>query len=113
MAIKPAFKLKVMADYGCFPLWDATPTGPRNLDPSELPISEDLAEELGRWAARYDRTLNRNDPPASGFPTSREHLGFVEEGRHLASRLAKELGSTYLVLYFNDLVGRAEAVPDT
>jgi len=66
--------------------------------------------ELGQWAERYNQTLNRDDPRASGFPTPGEHLQFVEDGEKLALRLAKEVGSSCTVLYFNDMRGTVETV---
>ena len=99
-----------MADYGCYPLWDAGSSGPKNLDPSQYPISEDLRLDFARWAERYDRTLVRDDPSSSGFETYGEHFQFVEEGRQLAVRLANELGAEFTVLYFDDLSGKTKGV---
>lgn len=62
----------VMADYECHPLWlsggevgDVSPEDPA------LALTSDLAERLDNWAAEYDRTLNREDPKPSGFPSGR------------------------------------------
>jgi len=34
--------IKLMADYQCFPLWEASPGKVGNVDPNTLPISEGL-----------------------------------------------------------------------
>jgi len=84
--------MKLMADYGCFPLWDLSPeTGPGNIDPAQLPISGELKEALMNWAETYDRTLNREEPLKSGTSQA-EQESFSAAAYSLASRLRNELG---------------------
>ena len=46
-------KIKLMADYQCFPLWDASQEGGgRNIDPDELPISLSLKARLNLWRVK-------------------------------------------------------------
>ena len=104
--------LKVMADYGCHPLWDLSQTGPGNVNPSDLPISPSLREDLSGWARSYDGTLNQGYPPGSGFDSREQHEEFVTVGLQLAIRLSEELGSQYLVLYFDDRTGKVVDVRD-
>jgi hypothetical protein len=91
--------IRVMADYDSYPLWRRDEDGTANLDPSYLRVSQELADELMRWADDYDRTLNREDPISSGFPDAAVESEFVERGRRLAGRLAAEVGDRYVVEY--------------
>ncbi len=95
-------KLRLMPDYECFPLWHADGLEFGDVDPSSLPISDVLRDELMGWAADYDLTLNRDDPARSGFKDDREEAEFIERGRSLAGRLRQELPQDWSVAYFYD-----------
>lgn len=88
--------IKVMAGYECSPLWL---TGGGHLSAYELPISDTLAAELWEWAGIYDDTIDREDPPQSGFETPEAERQFFVRGEELAKRLAVELGDGYSVSY--------------
>lgn len=103
-------KIKMMADYESFPLWDLGPDGPRNLDPSVMALSPGLQESLDAWARRYDATLDRHDPARSGFADRLEERAFDEDGLRLASRLKAELGDDSVVVYFEQSTGRTVEV---
>jgi hypothetical protein len=92
-------KLKLMADYGCFPLWEASAHLVGNVDPESLPISGELKQELGDWAAVYDSTLKQTDPANSGFETLAEDDAFDERGANLAKRLQVELGYEFGIIF--------------
>lgn len=108
MDAKTIRRIKLMADYDCFPLWDLGDAGPANLDPEGLPIPADLLSDLQAWARRYDDTLDRADPMNSGFPSPEDHTEFAKTGSELALRLAKSLGSSWSVIYFNNATGAKE-----
>jgi hypothetical protein len=95
-------ELKLMTDYHCFPLWEPLEDGTRNVSPDELPLSSDLREALREWAAAYDRTLNHDYPPLSGFASPAEEGAFEVEGRRLWKELQAQLGPTYRVVYRSD-----------
>lgn len=99
-----------MAEYESFPLWQNNSAGPGNVDPASLPISPELAQELLDWADIYDRTLNRSDPLASGFPNPAAEDDFYALGESLARRIAVELGPQYSVEYFDGRSGRTTSV---
>lgn len=86
-----------MADYDCFPLWDASPGRVGNIDPESLPISPQLKADLMAWATVFDRTLNRDDPLNSGFVNDCAKEAFKAQGRALAERLQAELGLDFEV----------------
>ena len=101
--------IKVMADYGAWPLWDTGPTGPNNVNPAELPIPETLRARLFAWARTYDTTLNWDDPLSSpGFSSPDAHNAWVAQGRDLAQQLATALSMP--VLYFDDLARSTSSV---
>lgn len=87
--------IKLMADYQCFPLWEASPGEVGNIDPEGLPISEDLKAKLADWARQYDETLNMDYPPDSGFESAEAEAQFKQEGCRLADQLRMELGPEY------------------
>jgi hypothetical protein len=97
--------IKVMADYGCWPLWKD-----ENLDPDSLPLSSRLCEQLATWAERYDECLFDEYPPGSGFSSEGEAEKFVDDGRTLANMLALELGKEFAVTYFNELSQELEQI---
>ena len=95
-------KIKLMPDYGCFPIWGMEDDNFGNIDPYSLPISKSLAEELLEWANKYDKTLNIEEPLNSGFENfeniEKENI-FKYEGEKLFKTLKLELGDQYTVIY--------------
>lgn len=89
--------LKLMADYDCFPLWEASPGQVGNIDPETLNISAELKGDLAEWARFFDQTLNRDDPANSGFASTEAENAFKMQGRTLGERLQTELGAAYVV----------------
>ncbi len=98
-------QIKLMSDYGCFPLWH---TGGEigNIDPASLPISEELKVSLLNWAASYDSILNHEYPPDSRFLTPELEEDFEQEGQRLSKALKAELNGEYQVLYYSQRDGR-------
>jgi hypothetical protein len=92
--------LKLMPDYHCFPLWK---TGGEigNVDPDDLPLTNDLKAALRAWANAYDNTLNQEYPPDSGFASPAEEEAFEVEGRRLWNVLQAQLGPEYKVAYYS------------
>lgn len=97
-------RLKLMADYQCFPLWwlGGRPIG--MIEPDVLPLSEELKRRLSGWAAVYDRLMQTD----YRWPTAAAQAAFVREGRVLLAALRDALGPGYEVWYFNDLTGQLE-----
>jgi hypothetical protein len=91
--------IKLMVDYQCYPLWEASPGVVGNIDPGELPISSALRERLMAWASTFDATLNMDDPVTSGFPTDQAAEEFRKEGLELAQQLQDGLGAAYIVIH--------------
>jgi hypothetical protein len=93
-------RIKLMPDYGCWPLWI---TGPEadNIDPRSLPLSPETINKLESWSGMYDETLDQNYPPDSRFKTEEERRRFNLLGRELLQSLERELGNDYAVTYQN------------
>lgn len=92
-------KIKVMADYECWPLWWDGDGLVDNVAPADLGLSDGLTADLCAWAAAYDATLDRDDPAASRFASSEEERSFHARGERLAARVAEELGPAATVRY--------------
>ena len=90
-----------MPEYGNTVLWWTDPNRGNPIDPDALPLSGELRRSLSRWAECYDRTLNQDYPPDSGFATPEEEEAFEVEGRCLWRELQAQLGPEYKVAYFS------------
>jgi hypothetical protein len=97
-----AEKIKLMADYGCYPLWWASSGKAGDIDPETMPLSEETVSRLEKWADIYDAKLNWEDPNSSGFPTLEAKAAFEQEGISLWKQLQKELAPNYEVIYFSE-----------
>ncbi|MCA0209409.1 MAG: hypothetical protein LCH74_10150 [Proteobacteria bacterium] len=95
-------QIKIMADYGCSPLWWDQPDKVGNIHPEELKLSLELSADLRVWSAAYDATLNHDSPTESGFATAADELSFHESGKRLAERAALEMRNRALVRYHLD-----------
>ena len=93
--------IKLMTDYGCFPIWDCDNIG--NLNPEYLPISAILKQDLKKWAETFDAILDWDDPASAGFKSDREKRDFEDKGLELWQRLENELGDEYIVEYFSTI----------
>lgn len=92
-------KLKLMADYQCFPLWWDAHDRVGDIDPKTLPISEELQKKLMDWAQKFDSSINIEDPLQSGFNNPKEEAKFIKEGEALLIKLKSELGHEYSIIY--------------
>lgn len=90
--------IKLMPDYGCFPLWEASPDVVGNINPRTLSLSAGLISELEKWATQFDATLDPDDPLESGFTSSEEERDFADVGRQLCIEVQRELGQDFRVL---------------
>ncbi len=98
-----AAKIKLMADYGCYPLWWATSDRAGDIDPETLPLSKETISRLDKWAEVYDAKLNWENPGDSlGFSSSEAEAAFEDEGISLWKQLQKELVPNYQVIYFSN-----------
>ena len=101
--------IRVMPDYQSYPTWQPS-ADEYNVDPANLPISDELADDLNAWGDDYDATLVLDDPASSGFPDEDAENAFAERGAQLARRLAAELAGRYRVEYHDIRTGQRETV---
>ena len=71
-----------------------------DIDPDELGLSRGLAKQLDEWAARYDATLNQEYPRDPDFETPEDRQQFIDDGKTLSERVARELWPSFVVRYF-------------
>ena len=90
--------LKLMADYGCQPLWE-NGAARYNVDPADLPITPDLRDALHAWQQRCDDTLDMETGYNSGFHTSESAAAFNADGERLLRRLQAELGNRFEIVF--------------
>ena len=83
-------RIKVMADYGCCPLWamDEGLIGP--FAPHHLGVSVELENDLWAWVGEFDMSHNIDDPARSRWSDER-YKQHIEEGQALARRIKAEL----------------------
>lgn len=94
--------IKLMPDYGCYPLWWAAGSGKAgDIDPTTLPLRAETIQQLEEWANIYDRLLNESDPASSGFKSDANRDAFETEGIRLWQQLRDELSANYKVYYFS------------
>jgi hypothetical protein len=96
-------RIRLMPEFECWCLWNmdtAINDEEYNLDPEELPISEELKKKLSNWEDAFDKTLNQDYPPDSGFETEQEAQEFNETGWMLWEQLKKEL--PYVQFFYHD-----------
>ena len=80
--------IKLMADYRCWPLWEAG----ENIDPASLPLSGALQARLLAWAEAFEAGFDWDDPAASPPMAPDALAAFEEEEERLVEDLARELG---------------------
>lgn len=98
--IAPERRIKLMADYFCYPLWHNGGDEVGCIDPASLPISDELQRDLDAWARVFDAILDMDDPAnGGGFESPQAVADFVAQGAQLADRLRVELGSDWDVVY--------------
>jgi hypothetical protein len=95
-------KIKLMADYGCYPLWLNSPDKVGDIDPETLPLTKKTITRLEKWEETYNAKLNWEDPASSVGFTPEEETAFEEEGISLWKQLQKELAPNYQVAYFSE-----------
>jgi len=93
-------QIKLMPDYGCWPLWWSGKHPSDNIDPRTLPLSSETIERLTAWSQIFDAQLNWDDP-GSTIWTAEFLQNFEQEGLHLWDKLSGELGDKFEILYFS------------
>ncbi len=64
-----------------------------------LPLSAGLVSAVAQWDGRLQSTYVPEQPQDSGFGDPTEYETFVAEGRELARRVKREVGTAVTVLF--------------
>lgn len=90
-------KIRFMPEYECYPLWKFNDGIYDNISPSDLPLSDELIEDIDKWDDSFQSTYNKLDPVTSGFSNSLEEKNFFSQSELLKQRLITELSCDYQV----------------
>ncbi|MDB9513960.1 hypothetical protein PN499_22425 [Kamptonema animale CS-326] len=104
-------KIRLMADYGCDPLWWNEPDEVGDIDPAQFALHPETINRLYNWVQAYDARLNWDDPGNSPDLTQEKSEAFEAEGISLWKQLRQELSPHYEVLYFSDRLGKLLSHP--
>ena len=105
-------RIKLLWDYGCWPLWQHDGQIFDNIDPASLPLSAPTLARLQAWAAIPDAKLAEVEYPPDMKWSAAEQRAFEVEGRELWRIIRRELGETFYVSYHNCLAGPVCAPED-
>jgi hypothetical protein len=83
-------RIKLMADYGTYPLWAMDEGLIGDFAPQDLGVSAELTADLWAWANDFELSLNPDDPVDSRWSDDR-HKQHVADGLALARRIKHEL----------------------
>lgn len=93
---KDPFDIKVEGDVGADPIW-CNKCG-CNFDIEEVPISDDLKDELMKWVMMYGEWIDWNKDSLRSNGIELEN-GHNKLGQQLTDKVKKELGAKYTVTF--------------
>lgn len=91
-------RIKVMAEVGTYPVWSLDEEIAGDFSPFELPISDDLAQDLEEWGHAYVASVDPEKPDQSSW-SEVEEKAHEDAGYALALRLARELPDRTIYAY--------------
>lgn len=94
--------IKLMADYQCFPLWWYNSDIVGDINPEDLPISNELKDGLLKWSDLYDSFINLEEPNVDKDIPQETMDNFENTGLELWKKLQQELEGKYRVVYFSN-----------
>lgn len=97
-------KLRISLEYGAEMFWEYDSNGNfvDNNSPSNYDLSLDLQNELFELNVLYQRTLNQDYPPDSGFEDESEEQEFESRMKEALTQLRLELGDRYNLEFSNN-----------
>ena len=90
-------RIKLMPDYGCYPIWGVDEIG--NIAPEKLPLKADTISRLNAWARLFDDGLDWSDPGGESLWSEEDAQLFEQEGINLWHQLRRELSPKYEVYF--------------
>jgi hypothetical protein len=105
--------IKLMSDYGCYPLWWDEGSGKTgNIDPESLPLPPELIDRLNNWGDAFTATLNQEDPANPlPLPNGQDWGNYERQGIQLWADLSNALSDSR-VRYFSLELGGFVATPE-
>ncbi|MFA5899506.1 MAG: hypothetical protein WC829_10380 [Hyphomicrobium sp.] len=103
-------RVKVMADYGCDPLWTLDEDLYGCFSPRDIKLSDDLCGAFEAWAAAFETSIAMDDP-SHNLWSEDQHAAHKVEGRRLAERLKRERPDL-MVYVLEDNIGVVEVHAD-
>lgn len=103
-------RLRVLAEYECWPLWQEVRNGVRNLAPEDLGLPESLASGFHAWARKYEETFDPTYPMNSGFADVASENEFYAQGLELAREMAAMIGDDAEVYFLDGRTGQSTVV---
>jgi hypothetical protein len=97
--VSDAVRLRMVWDYGAFPLWNALSNEPA-VDLRALPLSKQLRDELQAWSDEgTDMAWGERIPssPRTRPPSQLARRAWQAKGQDLLWRVRDELGPAFLV----------------
>ena len=91
-------EIRLMAEYGCWPLWGVAADELGDIDPHTLPISDTLKARLVQWSDDWEATYDEDDPRNSAFESQAAQDAFKARGHALGEALQAELGPEWRVI---------------
>ena len=112
MAAADLPRLRVTADFQCYPTWVFPESGGSdNPDPADLGLPAGLAAELNAWSDEFDAIFPEDDPTSPVFPSPATEQEFDARGLALARRTAEALADRYAVTYYPTTGGPEVRLP--
>jgi hypothetical protein len=91
-------RIKLMSDYGCYPIWGIDEIN--NIAPEKLPLEAETISRLNAWANLFDDGLNWDDPAGESLWSREDAQFFQQEKISLWHQLHHELSPEYEVYLY-------------
>lgn len=92
-------RLKLLAEYDCWPVWDISGDDTKDINPRLLNISSELVDLLNEWASDFETTFDDEYPPDSGFSSEEKEKEFLRKGDIIFQLLKEQLSGDTEVIY--------------
>lgn len=104
--------IKIMPEYGCYPIWKGTDGETFWYDDGESVMENpDISDRLNKWNKSFQRTLNNSYPPDSCFENAQQLYNFEIEGLSLWKLIISEYPD-YVVVYYSIVFNKTYEDPE-
>ena len=93
--------LKLSPEYQCSPLWVSSDGNfYENLSIDTSPFNESLKNKISKWAMCFEKTLNQDYPPESGFASFGDEEEFERDGIEIWENITSHYLNEYIVIFY-------------